>query len=65
MIWMFFVGLLVGLTIGGIAIALYPKHTLPLEVIRLIQAVGKYAADPSHENWHELGSAYAQLLEEA
>ena len=31
----------------------------------VVHAVGKYVADPTHDNWYHLGAAYAQWLEEA
>jgi len=61
-----FTGLL-GILLLGLVLykAEHPQNNSAKNTARVIQAVGKYVADPSHENWYHLGAAYAKWLEEA
>jgi len=63
-LWIFAGGLFVGSIAGMLLMSMLAAAKLS-DMMRVIQMVGKYVADPSHENWYHLGAAYAQWLEEA
>lgn len=66
--WDWIAGLFVGLIAGMLLMSILTnaKQNDPAKnTARVIQMVGRYVADPSHDNWYHLGAAYAQWLEEA